>query len=306
MFDGQSDLADQRVGPDADAPDEGPCLDELPVVELDALRCGLGDGCAGADVHASSAQYAVGGVGEPAVQFGQDPWRDVDEQPARGGPPLAAGLFADQGVGVELALGGDLGARVARADHHEGGARLPHGAVVGGGEFYLAGDVVAQVQGLGQAPEAVGVLGDAGDRQQFVDAADGEDEPVVGQLAGFALGAGVPHEPLRQVDVVRLAEYDAHPRQRPGQGDGDPARLQDPGGHLGQEREVEEVVGRVEQDDLGLVPYAPAERTGGLETGESGSYDNDARTVCTAHVRLRTVAVCPVRPIILACAGTAT
>ena len=79
---------------------------------------------------------------------------------------------------------GDLGAGVARADHHEGAPR-PALLGVGGhrGQLQLADDVVAQVTGLGYGAEPVRVVGDTRDRQQLVYAARGQDQPVVANLA---------------------------------------------------------------------------------------------------------------------------
>ena len=132
------------------------------------------------------AQHPVGGVRHPLVQLGQHPGRDVEQHPA--GADREPGALGDQRVGEELPVRGDLGAGVAGADHHEGGAGLLLGRVLGLlGQLDLPDDVVVQVERLGQAAEAVGVLGHAGDGQQLVDAADGEHQPVVREPAAVAL-----------------------------------------------------------------------------------------------------------------------
>jgi len=121
------------------------------------------------------------------VQLGQHPRRQVQQQPAQ---PLAGqgGALAGGGPGEQLAVGGDLGAGVAGADHHEGAARRPLGRVVAAGrQLLLAHQVVTQPQGFGEAAEAVGVGGDPGDRQQPVDAAGGQQQPVVRHRVALAL-----------------------------------------------------------------------------------------------------------------------
>ena len=83
-------------------------------------------------------------------------------------------------------LCGDLGPGVASPNDDE---RAPSGSLVRiiarGRQFHLANDVIPQVQGLGHPAEAVRVLGDARNRQQLVDAARGQDQPVVPQLVGL-------------------------------------------------------------------------------------------------------------------------
>lgn len=275
-FHGLPDAFDEGVRPHSDAPHEGAGVDELAVGQQDTVVRGLLDGGAHAHLDAPLPQHPVCGAREPFVHLGQHPRRDVEQQPARL-PAVRQGPLADLCLGVALSLRRDLGAGVAGADHHEG---APCGAalrvVSAGGELHLTGDVVTQVQGLGQAPEAVRVLGDPGDGQQLVDAADGEHEPVVGQCAAVALGAGVVHGPRVEVDAVGLAEHQPDARQGPRQGDGHPARLQEPGRDLGQQGQVQEVVGRVEQGDVGLVPHQLRQGAGRAVAGEAGTDDHDA------------------------------
>ena len=114
------------------------------------------------------------------------------------GRTVSRGRCARQRVGEELPVRGHLGAGVARADHHEGGAGLLLGRVLRLlGQLDLTDHVVVQVDRLGQAPEAVGVLGHAGDGQQLVDAADGEHQPVVRRPAAVPLRVGEPDPAVR-------------------------------------------------------------------------------------------------------------
>ncbi len=170
----------------------------------------------GPHLDAPLPQHAVGGTGQPLVQLGQYTRRDVEQHPAR--PyALPQGPLAHQRVGEQLPVGGDFGARVTGADHHEGAPRGTALRVVGGGgELHLPRHVVAQVQRLGQPAEAVRVLGDTGDGQQLVDAADGEHQPVVRQRAAVALGVGVVHGVRVEVDAVGLAEHEPYVRQGAG------------------------------------------------------------------------------------------
>src|SRR5258705_12019450 len=88
---------------------------------------------------------------------------------------MAGGDVTDQ----ELPLRGYLRAGVAGADDDERHAGGPFLWIVGGvGQFDLPDEVVAQVQCLRYTAEAVRVIGDAGYRQEPVDAAGGQDEPA--------------------------------------------------------------------------------------------------------------------------------
>jgi len=86
----------------------------------------------------------------------------VDQQPAKlaGADPR---VTAQRGAGEQLSLGGHFGAGGAGADHHEGAPGLALCRVVAGvGELQLAEHVVAQVQGLGDVLESLGMLRNAG------------------------------------------------------------------------------------------------------------------------------------------------
>jgi hypothetical protein len=114
--------------------------------------------------------------------------------------------------------------------------------------------VITQIQRLGHATEAVGVLGDPGDGQQLVHAAHGQHEPVVAQLTARALGVLVCDLPRREIDSVHLAEHEPYAAQRARKRDRHPAGLQHTGGDLGQQRQIEEVVVRVDEHDLRRPP----------------------------------------------------
>ncbi len=275
-FHGQPQGLDQRVRPHADAPHERARVDARTVGQHHAVVRGLLHRGPHPHVDAPLPQYPVGGAGEPFVHLGQHPGRHVQQHPA--GPHTGAhGVLADLCVGVHRAVRGDLGAGVPGADHDEGAPRGALPAVVGrGGQLHLARHVVAEVQRLRQPTEAVRVLGDARDGQQLVDAARGEHQPVEGQGALAALGPGVVHGVLVEVDAVGLAQHQPDVRQRAREGHGDAARLQDSGGDLRQQRQVEEVVGRVEQGDVGLVPGEPGQGAGRPVPGETGTDDHDA------------------------------
>jgi len=51
------------------------------------------------------------------------------------------------------------------------------------------------------------VVGHAGDRQQLVDAAERDHQPVVGDVPVAALGVDVVHPVLFEVERVGLAEH---------------------------------------------------------------------------------------------------
>ena len=145
------------------------------------------------------------------------------------------------------------------------------------GQLDLTGDVVAQVERLGDVAEAVRILRDTGDRQQLVDAAGREHHPVEGQLAPVALRVHVREPPLLEVDRIHGPQQQAHLGQRAGDGDGHPARVEDAGGHFGQQREVEEVVRGVDQDDL-AVRHGPSQHLGRVVAGEARADDRRRRS----------------------------
>jgi hypothetical protein len=106
-----------------------------------------------------------GRASEPRAQLGQDRRGVVDQQPAQlaGADPRVA---AQRGAGEQLSLGGHFGAGGAGAGYDEGAPGLALCRVVAGvGQFHLPEYVVAQVQGLGDVVESLGLLCDAGQRQ---------------------------------------------------------------------------------------------------------------------------------------------
>lgn len=187
-----------------------------------------------------------------------------------------------------LPVRGHLGPGVAGADHHERAPGDPLGRVVGGvGQLDLTNHVVVQEDRLRHAPEPVRVLGHAGQGQQLVDAADGEYEPVVAQLPVVALGRGEPDPTAAQVDPVHLADDHPYAGQGAGQRDGDPGRFQYARRDLGQQGQVEEVVGRVDQGDVGPATGQAGQPFRRVVPGETGSDDHDTRC---GHSRCRSLA----------------
>jgi hypothetical protein len=111
--------------------------------------------------------------------------------------------------------------------------------------------VVPEVERLGNPAEADGVLVHTGDRHHLVDAARRDDQPVVGRPVLQALGVEPPDLVGVEVDGVHLAGRVPYARREGvGEGDGDAPRLEDAARHLGQQRQVEEVVGGADDHDL--------------------------------------------------------
>jgi hypothetical protein len=199
-------------------------------------------------------------------------------------------MRTDQLIGEQRALGGQLGAGVAGADHDERAPGRPLERVVGQlGELDLPGDVIAQVERLRDASEAVCDLGDPGYRQQLVDAADSDHQAVVAEFPGLPLGRPQRQPPGLQVDATHLAEHARHPAKRGCQRHRHPAGIQDAGGHLWQQWQVEEVVRRVHQGDVRGATRRPGEFPGGVVAGEATTDDHDP---CVVHRRLILPATC--------------
>jgi hypothetical protein len=134
-------------------------------------------------------------------------------------------------------VGGDLDTGVAGADHHEGAPGVALGLVAERvGQLDLPGDVVAQVQRLGDAPEPVRVLADTRDGQQLVHTAYRDHQAVVAQLEGLVLRRACLQPAVGQVHLLDLAQHAAHPGQLGGQRHRDSAGLQYTSCHLGQQR----------------------------------------------------------------------
>jgi hypothetical protein len=126
--------------------------------------------------------------------------------------------------------------------------------VLGGvGVLQFPEHVVAQVGRLGQGLQAEGVLSHPGDLEGPGDPAGGEHQPVPGQLLGRAVGAEQGRRAATDVDADHVPEQHPGPAQGGVQADGDVTRLDHPGGHVGQQGAVEEVVGGADQQQLGGV-----------------------------------------------------
>ncbi|GHH35872.1 hypothetical protein GCM10018773_09940 [Streptomyces candidus] len=77
--------------------------------------------------------------------------------------------------------------------------------------------MVPQAERLREPAEAVRVLGGTGYRQQLVDAARGQHQPVIGQFTCLPLGIGAVHPSAGEVSVFGLARYEPYTRQRSGE-----------------------------------------------------------------------------------------
>ena len=154
-----------------------------------------------ANLDSTPAQHPLGGPRHALAESGKQPVGEVGEQPAH---PLIAqrGELASQPGREQLSLRGDLGARVAGPDDDESAPRVPFVGVGGRrGQLQLPGDVIAQVQRLGDPSEAVRVLGNPGDGEQLVDAARGEHQTIEFRRPAPSLGVD-PLDPVSDdVDV---------------------------------------------------------------------------------------------------------
>ncbi len=181
-------------------------------------------------------------------------------------------------AGEQLALRGNLRAGVPGANHHERAPRIALDTALGSdGEFDLPDQVVTQVQRLADTAESVRVQRHSGHGQQLVDAARGDQQAVVAHRSPIAFRVDEPELPGVEVDAVNRAEYQPGTGARGAQRHRDLARVENACGHLGQQRQVEEVVIRIDQDDLEGAVHAsadPGETTGGVQSGEAGADDH--------------------------------
>ena len=178
-------------------------------------------------------------------------------------------------------LGRHLGARVAGADHHEGAARVPFGPIIGKvGQLDLAEQVIPQVHRFGQAPEPVRVIGHTGDGQELVDAAQRDHQLVVADRPPVAFRIGHGQLPAAGVDIGDRAQDVPHPAAGGSQRRRHRARVQDPSRHLRQQRQVKEVVGRVNQHHIQAPLSQPPQPAGGVKASKPPAGDDDplART----------------------------
>ena len=170
--------------------------------------CGcLRDGRSGAHVDASVPQHAVRRPGQALAEPGQHPVGRVDQQPPRlmaRQPRVVSGELRRH----ECALGGDLGAGVARADNDEGQPSVSLRRIIGAiREFQLQRDVIPQEQRLGNVAKAVGILRDTGDGQKLVDAAGREEHLIVAERGRSALRVDICDQVSGDIDVLGGAEY---------------------------------------------------------------------------------------------------
>jgi hypothetical protein len=125
-------------------------------------------------------------------------------------------------------------------------------------------------------------IGDARDRQQPVDAAGGDHQAVVGDVPAVLLGIDAGDAAPVQVDRLGLAQMQPHLRQCRRQRHGHPGGVQQPARYLRQQRQVEEVVGGVDQGDVDVTGGQLAEPAGAVEPGEAGADDDN---VSSSHIR---------------------
>ena len=256
----QAHVLHDRVGAHADTPDQRVRGHEVSAVQQHALVRGLLHRRPGHDLDPASSEHLVGRLGKPLVQPWQDPVGDVQQQPARSAVArqrtVRLMVLPHQRVGEQRAVRGHLRAGVPGTDHDEGAARPPFlGIVARGGQRDLPGDVVAQVQRLGHAAESVCVLGDTRDGQQLVHAADGQHQPVVGELALLPLGVGVAHTRARRGRCRRPRPAPAAPRGSVPASDTETRRGSSrPVATCGQQRQVEEVVVGVDEQISAALP----------------------------------------------------
>src|SRR3954451_12727871 len=126
----QRQRVDERVRPYADTPDQGPGADLLAACHTQTLRSRVLDRLPEIDLDSTLAQHPLGGRRHPRTESGKEPIGEVGEDPPH--PLLAEGRkLTNQACREQLALRGDLGARVAGSDDDEGAPRLAFGGVVG-------------------------------------------------------------------------------------------------------------------------------------------------------------------------------
>jgi hypothetical protein len=167
----------------------------------------------------------------------------VDQQPVQFARPNPR-IPTKCGAGEQLSLSGDLGAGVTRTHDDEcapGGSLDRVAARVR--ELELGQHVVAQVERLGEGLEPLRPLGRARNREHPRDAAGSEHEPVETDSTPSSLGIEHLHGARADVGGDDVAGHQRRTGQRRTQRHGDVPRVDDPRGDLGQERQVEHVVG---------------------------------------------------------------
>lgn len=239
------------------------------------IRVRLLEGGAEPDVDAAAAQHLQRGVAQLLAHLGHHLLGQVQQQ-----EPHRARIKAHlpgRRVGQRPQLRDQFGARVRRADHHDGapGRRHP-GIVLDVGQLQLFDEVVPQIQRLGGGLQPAGMPGQPGDVEQLGHRSGREHQPVPGHgmaaFLGVAVGQGVPGE----VDRVHPAAHGVHAAQRIGQRHSDEPRVDHPAGDVGQQRCVQHVVDGGDHCD---VHRRPAQRfgqpAGTGESGEAASHDHN-------------------------------
>ncbi len=226
-----------------------------------------------AHLDADALERGLRRAGERFGKCGEDARRALDEDDARSGGIDQAEVAGD-GLARDLAeRAGQLDARRAAADHHEGEERLLLGAValaLGGlvRQQHPTPDLERVLEGLEprrqQLPVVVAEVRVAGARRQdervVVDFVAIEDEPARGQIHTL-------HVRQEDRDVGRTA-HDGAKRDR------DVRRIERGGGHLIQQRLEQMMVAPVQQRD----PHgAIGQRSSGIQPAEAPADDHDVR-----------------------------
>ena len=127
------------------------------------------------DLDAALLEATSGVDAEPPRDLGQDRRSGIDEHPALG--RIAQGrVVAQRRVGEVVELGERLDSRVARADEDEPELRRRPARR---GRVESLEHVVAERDRVGEVLEAAAVLGQPGHREDAVDGAERDDEPLV-------------------------------------------------------------------------------------------------------------------------------
>ena len=84
--------------------------------------------------------------------------------------------------------------------------------------------------------------------------------------------------------MVHRAEHESRLAQPAGQRDTDVRRLEQPAAHLGHQRQVQKVVGRVDHHDLGRRPGQLGQLPRGVETSETRPDDDHTVLSCDSAI----------------------
>ncbi len=272
----------QGVRLDADRADDGVGGDAGAVLEDDGVGFDLDDWAVEEQVNAAPVQHALGVVAQGGRGFGQEPLEGVDEDDAVIAL-LQAAVVVEGAAEQFLDRGREFDAGCAAADDDDGEQGAAEFTVVGGlGLFEQVDEVVAQREGMAETLDLVGVLVDAGDVEGGRDAAEREDEVVVGkgQLVGRAVIESVADVDELGVEIDRL---DAAHQQAGVRGD-EADRREDvfnadlARDDLRQERVVDEGVVAADEHDVGLAgPEVVLECLRDGDAREAAAENDDAR-----------------------------